>query len=82
MKKTNFLVVFWLLIALISFVIFLFSFKSIFESLSYLLIPSKDSYWEHDDFLRDLISSVPMLTVTLISFFISLKQGLKTYKTN
>lgn len=79
MKKTNFLVIFWLLISLISFITFLIYFAQIWDSLSYTLIPSTDSYYTKDDILRSLIKSIPMCLLTATSFFLCLKQGLKLY---
>ncbi|MGX6962233.1 hypothetical protein [Vagococcus xieshaowenii] len=85
MKKTNFVVVFWLLIALISFVVFLMNFYSLFESVSYILFPANytDGYYsDKHQLFRDLIKTIPMLLIVTGSFVISLKQGLKAYETS
>ncbi|MGX7029977.1 hypothetical protein [Vagococcus zengguangii] len=82
MKKTNFVVIFWLLIALISFVVFLMNFYSLFESVSYVLFPVTDNNTyspDRNQLFRDLITTIPMLIIVTLSFIISLKQGLKAY---
>lgn len=82
MKKTNFIVIFWLVLALIFTIVLLFNLSTIFESISYIIIPSTtaDSYMSSDDVKRSLISSVPMALIALLGMVTSIKSGLKTYK--
>ncbi|WEG73098.1 hypothetical protein [Vagococcus intermedius] len=82
MKKTNFIVIFWLVLALIFTIVLLFNLSTIFESISYMIIPttSSDSYMSSDDVKRSLISSVPMALIALIGMFTSIRAGLKVYK--
>lgn len=82
MKKTNFIVIFWLVLALIFTIVLLFNLSTIFESISYMIIPttSADSYMSSDDVKRSLISSVPMALIALIGMFTSIRAGLKVYK--
>ena len=82
MKKTNFIVVFWLLLALISFVVFVINFSGFWDSISYLIIPSKEYVYEgnsKEDLLRKLIQVIPMIVFTVVTFIIGIKQGLKNY---
>ncbi|MGG5371291.1 hypothetical protein [Enterococcus sp. AZ007] len=79
MKKTNFVVVFWLLLTLISFVIFLFNFHSFWDAISSLIFTSPDGYRSKNDLYREMFTDFPMMIVTSISFYIGLKQGLKVY---
>lgn len=81
MKKTNFLVIFWLLLALISFVVALINVSSLLNNISYLIIPSSDDYYmSKENILRGFITSIPMLLLCLTTFFFGLKQGLRLYK--
>ncbi|MGC6769385.1 hypothetical protein ACYSNR_06975 [Enterococcus sp. LJL128] len=80
MKKANFVVVFFLVVVLISFIAFLFSFQSFWSSISYLIVPSPDSYRTNEDIFRELISTVPMLLLTSAVAYFCFKQGLKYYK--
>ncbi|MFW7432065.1 hypothetical protein [Vagococcus carniphilus] len=82
MKKTNFIVVFWLLLALISFVVFVINFSGFWDSISYLIFPSKEYIYEgnsKEDLLRKLIQVIPMIVFTVVTFIIGIKQGLKNY---
>lgn len=81
MKKTNFIVIFWLLLALISFVIFAINFYNLLTDISFLIIPSNDKemYMTMGDVQRDLIRVIPMLIVFSVTFVIGVKQGLKNY---
>ncbi|MBO0421845.1 hypothetical protein BCR22_01270 [Enterococcus plantarum] len=81
MKKTNFLVVFWLLLAIISFIIVATNLYSIFDSISYLLIPATDNdYQDSNSIIRQLIQGIPLTMIYGTAFYFSLKQGIKTYK--
>lgn len=79
MKKTNFVVIFWLMLALISFVAGLMQLGSIFNAVSYIIIPGDQEYMSQSDFLRTLISSVPMVLLEAGVFFYSAKTGMKAY---
>ncbi|MFV0560936.1 MAG: hypothetical protein ACK5NA_09550, partial [Enterococcus sp.] len=70
MKKTNFIVIFWLLLALISFVIFAINFYNLLTDISFLIIPSNDKemYMTMGDVQRDLIRVIPMLIVFSVTF--------------
>ena len=82
MKKTNFVVVFWLLLTLISFVVFLINFYSLWDSIGLIFFPS-DSEWQDGNYLyRTFFTAIPMLIVTAASFYLGLKQGLKVYNQN
>ena len=80
MKKVDFVVIFWLILAIISFSAFLIAFASFWSSISYILIPSTYMYMTKEMGYRNLISSGPMLIVSAITFAVSVKQGLKFYK--
>lgn len=80
MKKTNFLVVFWLLLAIISFVVFLVNFYSFWHAVSYLIFPDTDGYMDGQQIARNLLTAIPMLLITSGAFYFGLKQGLKIYK--
>ncbi|PZL73349.1 hypothetical protein CI088_08430 [Enterococcus plantarum] len=81
MKKTNFLVVFWLLLAIISFIIVATNLYNIFDSISYLLIPATDNdYQDSNSIIRQLIQGIPLTMIYGTAFYFSLKQGIKTYK--
>ncbi|MGX6980025.1 hypothetical protein ACWN8V_12400 [Vagococcus elongatus] len=80
MKKTNFLVIFWLLLAIISFIVFLVNFYSFWYAISYLIFPDKEGYMDAQTTARNLMTAVPMLLVTAGTFYLGLKQGLKVYK--
>lgn len=83
MKKTNFVVVFWLLLTLISFVVFLFNFHSFWDSIATILFPNPDSdYRSKYDLYREIFTVLPMMIATSVSFYIGLKQGLKVYNQN
>ncbi|MCM6931202.1 hypothetical protein NE261_05185 [Enterococcus italicus] len=81
MKKTNFFVVFWLLIALISFITFLIFFHTLWDTLSYLLFPATgDEYMmSTNEINRSLFATVPMILLVAGAFAVSLKNGLKLY---
>lgn len=82
MKKTNFIVVFWLLLALISFVVFVINFSGLWDSISYLIYPSKDYPYEQgskEDLLRKLIQVIPMIIFTVVTFIVGIRQGLKNF---
>ncbi|MFV0557353.1 MAG: hypothetical protein ACK5MW_01755 [Enterococcus sp.] len=81
MKKTNFIVIFWLLLALIGFVVFAINFYGFFNDISFLLIPTddKDYYMSTDDALRHLIVAIPMIIVGVTAFIVGIRQGLKYY---
>lgn len=81
MKKTNFVVVFWLLLTLISFVVFLFNFHSFWDAISTLIFPDS-GYRSKIDLYREIFSVFPMMIATAFSFYIGLKQGLKIYNQN
>ncbi|MGX7039891.1 hypothetical protein [Vagococcus fessus] len=83
MKKTNFIVIFWLVLALIFTIVLLFNLSSIFDSISYLIIPetSHDAYMSADGVKRSLISNIPMAIISIIGMTIGIKSGLKVYKT-
>ncbi len=80
MKKTNFIVVFWLLLALISFVVFIINFSSLGNNLAYYIFPGKD-IWDksRDEIIREFIKIIPMIIFTAVTFIIGIKQGLKKY---
>ena len=82
MKKTNFLVVFWLLIGIISFVTLLIFATSIFRNVAYIIIPDQEYYQNRISVQRSLLTAVPMLIISIVAFYLSLRQGLKTYKQN
>lgn len=78
MKKANFVVVFWLTISLISFIVFLMSFGSLWNDISYIIIPSSE-YMSASDTFRSLIQTVPMLIFCMITFAVGFKQGMEHY---
>lgn len=80
MKKVNFVVIFWLTLAIISFVALLFSANAIFDGISYLIVPDKEEYSSQEYIIRRLISSIPMLAIEAGSFYLGVKQGMKVYK--
>ncbi len=83
MKKTNFVVVFWLLLTLISFVVFLSNFHSFWDSIATLLFPNPDrDFLSKNDIYRELVTVIPMMIATAAFFYIGLKQGLKIYNQN
>lgn len=79
MKKTNFVVVFWLILTLISFIVFLFNFNSFWQYLSSLIFPIDGSYLDKNRYYRQLFSVTPMLIVTVGFFYAGLRQALKVY---
>jgi heme/copper-type cytochrome/quinol oxidase subunit 2 len=79
-KKTNFVVVFWLVLAAISFIAFLTGLYNVWRSISYLVIPSTEEYLTRADNLRDLLATVPMTIITVIFFVLFLSQGMRMYK--
>lgn len=81
MKKTNFIVIFWLVMALIFTIVLLFNLSTIFESISYLIIPTTDEYMSAQDVKRSLISSIPMALIAVGGMLTGIKSGLKVYKT-
>ncbi|MGY3749133.1 hypothetical protein [Vagococcus acidifermentans] len=83
MKKTNFVVVFWLILAIISFVVCLINLQIIWDAIGYLIFPDKNDFYFDSSYTgRRLINSVPMTIITIISFYLSLRQGLNIYKEN
>lgn len=82
MKKTNFIVIFWLLLTLISFIVFLFNFHSFWDSVANILFYESDGYRSKNDLYRKIFTVLPMMIATALSFFIGLKQGLKVYNQN
>ncbi|QIL46208.1 hypothetical protein G7081_03530 [Vagococcus coleopterorum] len=82
MKKTNFIVIFWLVLALIFTIVLLFNLTSIFQSISYLIIPetSNDMYMSADEVKRSLISNIPMAVISIAGMWVGIKSGLKLYK--
>lgn len=79
MKKTNFVVVFWLLLTLISFVVFLIHFHSFWLAISTLFFPDPDFPRDNNGIYRELLTAFPMMIATSIGFYIGLKQGLRFY---
>lgn len=79
MKKTNFFVVFWLLLSLISFIVFVISFSSFWNDIAYLVFPSNEQYMNEMEIKRDMIKVVPMIILGASVFVVGIKQGLKTY---
>lgn len=60
-EKTNFIVVFWLLLSLIAFIVFVLNFASLWQDIAYWIVPSKDLYMDKPEIIRDLIKIVPMI---------------------
>lgn len=85
MKKANFIVIFWLLLALISFVTFLIQLGNFWDNLAYLILPYTNTVEDYLPTLRDtqreLIRNVPMLIIAGLLFGLFLRQGLKLYRT-
>ncbi|MGX7200405.1 hypothetical protein [Enterococcus nangangensis] len=83
MKKANFIVIFWLLLALISFVTFLIQLGNFWDNLAYLILPYTNTVEDYlpttRDIQRDLIRNVPMLAISGLLFGLFLRQGLKLY---
>ncbi|WP_101773840.1 hypothetical protein [Peptostreptococcus faecalis] len=83
MKKTNFIVTFCLLISLISFVGFLINFSEFWRNISFLIIPSVEEYdLKTPEIYRSLITNIPMLIFTGVTFCIGVKKGIKLYKSS
>jgi hypothetical protein len=80
MKKTNFVVIFWLILALIGFIQFIMNFSSLWTNISYLIVPMKNNGTRQVQMVRELIRIIPMLILDGVVFYIGLKQGLKYYK--
>lgn len=81
MKKTNFIVVFFLLIVLISFVSFLINLQSFLDSISYVIIPdTADNYMNYEMINRNFITTIPMLIFTAFIGSLSFKKGLNMYQ--
>ncbi|WP_430599642.1 hypothetical protein [Enterococcus sp. DIV0179] len=79
MKKTNFIVVFWLLLSLIAFIVFVLNFASLWQDIAYWIVPSKDLYMDKPEIIRDLIKVVPMIILGIVVFVIGIRQELKNY---
>ncbi|MCT0017340.1 hypothetical protein EFE32_11075 [Lactococcus lactis subsp. lactis] len=79
MKKTNFVVIFWLILAIGSFIIIYMNLRNFLEDISYLVISDRD-YMSRRELLRDLITSVPMSLIFGGVFYISVKRGMKEYQ--
>lgn len=79
MKKTNFIVIFWLLLSLIAFVVFVINFSSLWNDIAYWVVPSKDLYMDKTEITRDLIKVIPMIILSIGVFIVGIKQGLKNY---
>ncbi|MFD2728119.1 hypothetical protein [Enterococcus camelliae] len=81
MKKTNFFVIFWLLLAIISFITFLVSFQSLWNTLAYLFFPATGTEYSMstNEINRSLFTTVPMLLTVVATFTLSLRNGLKLY---
>lgn len=82
MKKTNFIVVFWLLLALISFVVFVMNFSSFWRDISFWIISNDQMSFDgmkKEDALRNLIQVVPMIILSIVVFVVGIKQGMKNY---
>lgn len=80
MKKVNFVVIFWLTLAIISFIALLISANSVFDGVAYLIIPDKGEYSSQDYIVRRLITSIPMLIIEAGAFYLGIKQGMSVYK--
>lgn len=79
MKKTNFIVVFWLVIAIISFLGFVFKFGSVWSDISYLIFPDENYYDSQINLKRGLVQNIPLVILYIVTFIFSLKLGLKEY---
>ena len=85
MKKTNFIVIFWLLLALISFVVFVINFSSFWNALSFWVIPTENvEMWgmDKEGVVRTFIKVTPMIILSVATFIIAIKQGMKNYHKN
>lgn len=80
MKKTNFVVIFWLILSLVGFILFIYNFSDLWNSIGYLLIPEEDYYRTDKDLLRDIIQDLPMAILGVTIFFVAFKQGINHYK--
>lgn len=80
MKKVNFVVIFWLTIAIISFVAILISSNAIFSSIAYLIVPETGEYANQEYVVRSLITSIPMLVIEGIAFWQGIKLGMSAYR--
>lgn len=83
MKKTNFVVVFWLILALVSFITFLIQLSGFWQNIATLIIPysGADYSLTTQDIQRNLLENVPMLLIAGALFAFFLKKGLKLYHT-
>lgn len=81
MKKTNFVVIFWLTLALIFTVVLLVNLSGIFTNFSYILIPAKeaDAFMTADDVKRSLLVNVPMACIGLGGMIFATRTGIKMY---
>lgn len=81
MKKTNFVVIFWLTLALIFTVVLLVNLAGIFNDLSYIIIPTTeaDGYMSMTDIKRSLLVNVPMGLISLVGLFFTTRTGIKMY---
>lgn len=83
LKKTNFVVVFWLILSLVSFITFLVQLSGFWRNVASLIIPynSLDYSFTTQDIQRNLLENIPMLIIAGILFIFFLKKGLKLYRT-
>lgn len=83
MKKTNFVVVFWLVLALISFVTFLIQLSNFWFNISAFIIPYTEPGYSDtlQDLKRSLIANVPMLLISGGLFIFFMRSGLNLYRT-
>lgn len=81
MKKTNFVVIFWLVLALISFVTLLVQLSGFWRNIAGLIIPYSNNEYvlSVKDIQRDLLENIPMLLISGTFFVFFMKKGLKLY---
>ncbi len=82
-KKTNFVVIFWLLLSLISFITLLFQLTNLLRNLATLVVPYENVEYiplSPLDVKRNLIEIVPMSIIALVFFILFLRKGLKLYQ--
>lgn len=82
MKKTNFVVVFWLVLALVSFGSMLIQLSNFWRNIATLIIPydNAQEYFTAQDIQRGLLENIPMLVISVILFAIFMKRGLSLYR--